>query len=291
MITIGTHNGIFHADEVFAVATVKKVHPDVQILRSRDPEELKEADLLIDVGMVYDHAMGYYDHHQKGGAGGRWDTNGGVPYASFGLIWCHFGVDACAGNPIVADMVDEELVAVIDASDAGVRLCEGPNYSVSAIISGLNPTWCEKNRDADKAFEEAVDLAGQVLQRKIASCMARESARSIVRRAIAKAGDDPVIVLGDYCPWQEVVTEEAPSALYVVFQAIDGGWRVQSIPPELGDFSQRKPLPEGWAGLKANELANLTGVSDATFCHVGRFIAGAETKEGAERLAELAVLS
>ena len=51
----------------------------------------------------------------------------------------------------------------------------------------------------------------------------------------------------------------------------------------------RKPFPDSWAGLKDEELARVSGVSDAKFCHKECFIAVTETQEGAESLAMRAV--
>ena len=42
-------------------------------------------------------------------------------------------------------------------------------------------------------------------------------------------------------------------------------------------------------GLPADKLAEASGVADAVFCHNGRFICGAKSREGAVRLAEAAL--
>ena len=74
-----------------------------------------------------------------------------------------------------------------------------------------------------------------------------------------------------------------------MFQAPDGGWRVQTVPIALGQFEARLDLPESWAGLRDESFKEATGVDDAVFCHPGRFIAGAGSKESVKRLAELAL--
>ena len=89
-------------------------------------------------------------------------------------------------------------------------------------------------------------------------------------------------------PWQEVVCTELPHINYVVFPDVSGSWRVQVVPKELGQFGARKDLPAEWAGLRGEALMEVTGTFDAIFCHNGRFIAGAETREGALALAKLA---
>jgi uncharacterized UPF0160 family protein len=51
----------------------------------------------------------------------------------------------------------------------------------------------------------------------------------------------------------------------------------------------RADLPEAWAGLRDAELAAVTGVPDAGFCHNGRFIAAAKSFEGVRAMAKLAL--
>ena len=64
---IGTHNGTFHCDEVMAIAMLLRIHPsknDMRIVRSRNADLLAACDIVVDVGGVYDHSRGRYDHHQ-----------------------------------------------------------------------------------------------------------------------------------------------------------------------------------------------------------------------------------
>jgi uncharacterized UPF0160 family protein len=60
-----------------------------------------------------------------------------------------------------------------------------------------------------------------------------------------------------------------------------------SVSPD--SFDARADLPEAWAGLRDAELAAVTGVADAGFCHNGRFIASAKSYEGIRAMAALAV--
>jgi len=62
---IATHNGSFHADEVFAIAAMKLLPEPVEVLRTRDREALAEADIRIDVGFNHDPSSGDFDHHQR----------------------------------------------------------------------------------------------------------------------------------------------------------------------------------------------------------------------------------
>ena len=68
-----------------------------------------------------------------------------------------------------------------------------------------------------------------------------------------------------------------------------GDWRVSAVPKEVGTFENKKDLPDAWAGKSGVELAKITGVEDAIFCHRGKFIAAAKSFEGAKKLVELAL--
>jgi uncharacterized UPF0160 family protein len=285
---IGTHNGVFHADDVFACAVMNVLENGPHdLVRTRDEAVLATCDVVVDVGGKYDSPNGRFDHHQKGGAGAR---ENGVPYSSFGLVWKHFGHDCC-GDMKVVKRVDEMLVQSVDAADCGFALQGKPNVegvrsmSVSAMVSLLNPTW-EEVPDFDRAFTKAVETAEMILRRAIQSARASEHAATGVAKAIS-ASEGAVVVLDKFLPWQETVFPE--QYLYVTFPSEAGTWMVQAIPPTPGSFDKRKPLPASWGGLRDNELAELTGVEDAVFCHIGLFICGAKTREGALALARLAV--
>lgn len=297
MKNVVTHNGVFHADDVFAVATLQLVFgvEGLRVTRTRDPKVIETADIVIDVGAISDPSRGRFDHHQKGRAGAR---ASGVLFSSFGLVWAHYGETLC-DSIAAAAAVDRSLVAPIDATDNGQSLYEGgkpvfvdvAGYSVSSAISSFNPTWLEE-KDFDGAFIRAVDFARSILLREIASVKAERAARGALLRAIdrARAECDPrLLVLDRCCPWAETVISAAPEALFVVFPSETGTWMVQAVNTAVGSFDLRRPLPEAWAGLRDEEFRKVSGVPDGVFCHPGKFICGAETREGALRLAELAL--
>jgi uncharacterized UPF0160 family protein len=131
-VTIVAHNGQFHADDVFAVATLSILIGDskkIKIIRTRDEAVIQKADYVVDVGGVYDPEKNRFDHHQKGGAGKR---DNGIPYASFGLVWKKFGAQV-AGSKRLAEIIDERLAAPIDAIDNGVSISK-------EIFEGIGPT-------------------------------------------------------------------------------------------------------------------------------------------------------
>lgn len=290
---VATHDGSFHADDVFAVATLRMVAPDVVVVRSRDPEVIAGCDIRVDIGLRDDPQTGDFDHHQRGGAGERAN---GIPYASFGLVWRAHGTTLCSGDERAAADVDARLVQGVDAIDTGFALTRPILDGVrpadaSDLVDHFNPAWDEEVSDAERLerFERAVAFATTVLERQIAVALAGARARGLIDAAIASASDPRVIELDRSMPWQQSVVTGAPDALFVIYPKKADDWRMQAVPQRLGDFTNRRDLPESWAGLQAEQLAQATGVADAVFCHAARFLVVARSREGIRELARQAL--
>lgn len=290
MTVIATHDGSFHADEVFAVACLRLALGEVEVIRTRDPERLAAADLRVDVGGRHDPSNGDFDHHQPGGAGAR---PNGIPYAAFGLVWRRWGCEV-AGKAVAAKL-DARLVQIVDAHDNGQTVFTSSlgvtAPTVDQIISSFNPTFeddatCELT---DRRFCEAVEFAEGILRRELAHLQAAEHAAGRVRELLARSPDPRLLVLDANLPWREVVVEEAPSVLLCVYPRSDGSWGVQAAPKALVGFENRLDLPAEWAGLRGDKLARISGVEDAIFCHNNRFVVVARSREGALALAERAL--
>ncbi len=283
--TIVTHNGNFHADDVFSVAALKNIFPNHKVIRTRDLEVIAKAGIVIDVGGEYDADHDRFDHHQRGGAGAR---DNGIPYSSFGLVWRKYGLAICQGDQNIANAIDTDLVSVIDAIDCGYVEGVPSGISLSHTISMFNPTWQEDN-DFDVCFDEAVEFASKILARFIAKASGGLNAKQIVAKAIENAKDARVIVLEKYVPWKRTVHQLSQEALYMVYPSQTGQWRIQTVPVEPGSFEDRKPLPKQWAGLSDQALKDVTGLDDAMFCHNGLFIAGSASFESTMKMASMAL--
>lgn len=284
-ITIATHNGSFHADDVFSIAALKSIFPSFNIIRTRDLELIAKADVVVDVGGEYAPEAGRFDHHQRGGAGER---ENGIPFSSFGLIWQKYGLQICQGNQDVANAIDAGLVSTIDAIDCGHVEGVAKGISLSQTISMFNPTWQEEN-EFDRCFEEAVEFAARILTRFIAAADGGLSAKAIVAKAIDNAQDPRVIVLEKYTPWKKTVHALSDQALYMVYPSHSGKWMLQTVPVEPGSFEDRKSLPAPWAGLSDKAFKEVTALDDAMFCHNGLFIAGAESYDSIMKMAAMAL--
>ena len=289
---VATHDGSFHADEVFAIAALSLLGEPLDVVRTRDRDVLAGADLRVDVGFRFDPDAGDYDHHQREFGETR---DNGVGYAAFGLFWRRFGARICDGDGEVAGGVDVTLVQAVDAGDTGLQLTQSlidgvRPMTVNAIIGGFNARWDETLAPAEERarFDAAVDLARGILTREIASVASGRRARRIVQEAIAAAADPRVVELPINAPWKYALVPAAPDALLVIYPTRQG-FGLEAVPREIGSFENRRDLPSRWAGLQDADLAAVTGVQDAVFCHAKRFLAVARSREGIERLAELAL--
>jgi uncharacterized UPF0160 family protein len=289
---VATHDGTFHADEVFALAALSLLGEPLEITRTRVEAVMAACDLRVDVGFSHDPESGDFDHHQKGGAGER---PNGVRYASFGLVWGHYGGALCGGDAGVAARVDQTLVQGIDANDTGQTLTspllDGVQpMTVSGMIARLNPRWDEESDPEEEArrFEQAVGLAATLIEREIGAAAAQQRAGRLVAEAIERAEDPRVIELDRNVPWHETVVTTAPEALFVIYPK-RAGWGLETVPQRLGSFDNRRDLPRAWAGLGGEELARVTGVDDVVFAHAARFLVVARSREGVEALAARAL--
>ena len=62
---VATHHGSFHADDVLAWALIRVfLDPQAELIRTRDEGVIQSADVVIDVGGVFDPDSSRFDHHQ-----------------------------------------------------------------------------------------------------------------------------------------------------------------------------------------------------------------------------------
>lgn len=284
MNKVVTHSGVFHADEVFAVAMLKKFFgDDLEIVRTRDASVIKDAQLfedaiVVDVGLYYDPVMSCFDHHQRNFASVSTKRDNGVPFSSFGLVWDWYAHRYLSES--VCASVDQWLVQKIDAVDCGVAE-KTSEYTVSRIISSFNPRSSEE-LNADEQFMLAVNVATQILDRAIARAVDEEIGDEYIKKVVAEQQGYKVLTFDKFYPWQKIVVNNAPEALFVVFPDVSGTWRIQAVPDSENSFGMRKALPEEWVEGKP--------VEDFIFCHKGLFIAGCKSKESALILAQVAAI-
>lgn len=322
-VTIGTHNGTFHCDEVLACYMLKLLpeYKDATIIRTRDPALLKDCDIVVDVGGQYDPAAHKYDHHQRTFDGTMQSlTDGKKPWttklSSAGLVYLHFGhrIIATIADTNEDDSTTGELyncvytnfVEEVDAVDNGINDRDGtPRYKVSTTISKrigrLNPAWNDDDQGADSRFQTAMKVVGKeftecVLDYKNAWMPARNIAKKALdtRHQVDSTGE--IIHLEPYCPWVEHLFELesklsiSPNIKFVLYREKDSDkYRVQAVPVHPTVFKNRVSLPEAWCGTRDSQLSELSGIPGCVFVHANGFIGGNQTYTGALKMATRAL--
>jgi uncharacterized UPF0160 family protein len=294
-----THSGGFHADELLSSVVLTRLFPQGSIVRSRAAEWITPGTdrIIYDVGGAYDAEAGIFDHHQRG-APLREDGN---PFSSFGLIWKHYGRDYLAALGVPANHVedvhakfDTKFVLPVDLMDNGTinPSAAGPlaDLTLPSLLETLKPTFDEKDAGAeDRAFHDALAIARAFVEASIRQSASKLRAEALVLDAITRTGPSQVLELPMGMPFRPAIVKAGADHLLFVVHPRDKDWCVTGIRRAEDSFALRADLPAGWAGLTNGDLEAATGVAGATFCHNGRFIAAARTREAALALADLAV--
>ncbi|WP_246860541.1 MYG1 family protein [Noviherbaspirillum sp. UKPF54] len=284
--------------------------PGCELIRTRDPEKIRQADFAVDVGGIWDQQTGRFDHHQKGFSGTR---ESGVVYASAGLVWKAHGARCVAqlahthaGHALaeetaqqMAYAIDADLVQYMDMADTGAAKSAPGGYGLSALISGFNPTWLDEQQAGGAAaaedmrlrqFRRAMAFMADILVNAVKFRVGGLLAVQQVRQAELLEGGRVLYLPNASLPWSSVVRNEMPDVLFVLSHNLaEDRYMVHTVPAAADSFKARKDLPAAWAGLQGAELAAATGVPDAGFCHNGRFIAAAKSFAGALAMARLAL--
>ena len=256
-----THSGKFHADDVFSAALLLYLNPEITITRGNQVPENYE-------GLVFDIGRGQYDHHQKDSR----IRDNGVPYAAFGLLWEKLGPEILGEE--LALKFDESFVQPLDINDN-----TGEKNELATLIGNFNPGWDSKSSN-DEAFFQAVSVAGMILENKFERYLGNERADRRVEEVLTEhaaslaSGDTPaentnILILPEFIPCQKRLSET--NIAFVIFPSNRGGYCIQ---PQKKEYSMnyKCSFPSSWLGLEGEELASVTGLESAIFCHKGGFL-------------------
>lgn len=284
---IGTHNGLFHYDEIVAVGLLSILHNNkISVIRTRDPQKLSTCNICVDVG------HGKFDHHMPGGNGQRENS---FYYASCGLVWKEYGHEILKKFECPPEIVetcfkafDDTVILPVDKIDNGI-----PCNSYFEFISFFLPPF-NKESDVDSYFNQALQITTQILKSAIVKCIDKVRCDTILNECIKNHSNSTNIleIPSQFLNWQPAIISYNKTSNccidFVVFPYLDGGYAAQCVPPSSSEiFNQRISFPKEWAG-QTNDLPKLTGVKSATFCHNNCFFVRAMTRDDIILLCQLA---
>ena len=183
-IRIVTHNGKIHSDEVASIALLTSYFSNqgkqVSVLRTRDLDKTSPDDILVDIGLKYNHEFFQYDHHQED-FNETWNHNN-ISLSSAGLIWRHYGeeiIELYLSNHVdqydhgfnyteetiqeIKDIIYDKLIKEIDANENGIQI--ESDLNISELIAALNGD-INDEYSQNLNFNRAVGLVGTIFDIK-----------------------------------------------------------------------------------------------------------------------------
>jgi len=249
---IATHNGIFHADEVTAIALLK-VFTDEEIEVSRvahQTTDFNNFDMVIDIGKILD-GVKHFDHHQY--RGGK---------SSAGLIYEYLGLEE--KYPKLS-----KLIKIVDDNDTGVAKAEPFEYS--SLLKCYNHKDIHSEAQ-QKQFSKAIKFAQTIIISLKEAQEAIEEARGIVANSFLFDKNSSILELERFTPhWSTYINGElTPHIKAIVWEdENDGKYKVQIPPKRLGSFE-----------LNGKALVQ---DSDMEFVHSAGFFGVARDEESMKR--------
>ena len=180
IITIQTHDGRFHVDDVGSVSLLSSYfssqNKTINLVRSRKVNPDHPADIYVDVGLKYDPPRHCYDHHQHD-CDEVFDEGYTILLSSIGMVWKHFGKEILQlyidHKNYQVDNIDvlwreiyHKTIQEIDGYDNGISPVDGGNrnywtyMNIGSIISSMNTMNTNNEDDQMIGFQKAVKMFG-----------------------------------------------------------------------------------------------------------------------------------
>ena len=279
-----THNGTMHADEVFATAFLSLYFGNFKVARvSEVPKDISTNTIIYDIG------KGKFDHHQTDAR----IRDNGIKYSSFGLLFEEYGLSylkklKLKNTKAIYNYLVKDFILSIDAIDNGEFPSVTANYkvkTVSDIIKLYNPSY-GSNDTSNENFVKAVNVAESIFSFELKNVCGKVKASKKVKELLKNNNSD-ILLLDEYLPYEEVILTGNYNTKLVIYPSNRGGYCVKTVPISLEDKNSRVYFPLQWAGLVNQELENISGIKDITFCHVNRFLVATNTLESALKVASV----
>jgi uncharacterized UPF0160 family protein len=278
-ITLVTHKGKFHSDDVMATAILKilfekELKFKTNLVRTFTPKEDGYDDNTPNT-IVYDIGLGQYDHHQVGEDAkhcirlDKYLDEYGIEntvirkHAAVGLIWNEIGVPWIGEK--YAPVIYDTIIRYIDDHDNGF----GHN-PLSTLISNFNPNILNPtDKMFDDSFKRAVFHCMSFFMSTIAHYKFIQNCEGALLIAVANS-DGVCLVTDYYLPGADDICRERHIPFYV-YPNQRGGWCFKTISVSAEDMNTHIcDIPD-----------EVRDWEDVTFLHPSCFLGSAVTKERA----------
>jgi len=205
MITITTHCGTFHADEVTAVALLA-VFKDSKFKVSRVQHQTTEfdTDYVLDIGRQYDPTTHKFDHHQ-------WHSSDDGR-SSAGLIWDHLQDTLVVKRGSFPGI--DKFIKAVDANDVGIKPALPMEYS--RLLGNYNHSDIHSKKQ-DKQFKKAVKFAKTMIKSMVQSQQAQDATEKAIKYGQTVLGHPNVLELPEYLQgWGKFVNGETMPKIHAI---------------------------------------------------------------------------
>ena len=303
IINLLTHSGTFHSDDIFSTALLnlyfknKEPKTKIKCKRSMEQKDIDKADIVYDVGRIYNPKKLRFDHHQNDS---KLIRPNGIPYAAFGLVFKHFGPELISlisknkNKKFIQDcfdIVEKKFIQHIDAMDNGTSTYKRIFNDVDVATIDNYFQMCKVNiaseqpKEIDKKFFELVKFAESIIENIIHYSMNAKKEKDLAIKAYNKSKDKRVIICEKYYNFN---FNKFPEPLLVAYPDLRGNWSAKVVEKSEELYDARFYFPESWRGLVDQDLENACGVKGAKFCHKSGFLIVNKTKEGLLEMIESA---
>lgn len=282
IVTLVTHAGKFHADDVMSTAILTLLLQKVGIknirqVRTYNPAEEGYTDDTPNC-IVYDIGLGQYDHHQVGDAAKhciRLDDDGVErKYAACGLIWKEIG-SQFVGSEKHAKIIYDSILRYIDDQDNGF----GHN-PLSTMLGYMNPSMISPPESYYKSdFENAVYIARTMFIATLEHFKFLKEFENSFEKYVEES-DGSCLVTPTYMPGADDICREREIPFYVYpNQRKEGSYCFKTINTDPQDNNTHLcDIPD--------EVRNWEGVN---FLHPSCFMGAADSKERAVEICRILV--
>ena len=267
-VVIATHDGAFHADDVFSVALLKILASEagahMNVIRTRDKDVIKVMDIRIDVGGKWNEETLDFDHHQDDK---RLMQPEGIKHATIGLL-CRW----CMEEDFLRVFKEKYLLGLEYQDNTGKP---HPLYpSIGFAIQPFLPVYGQ-NEEYGDMFHEAVDIALPILERALMTTAGiLRSEANLPESTLETLNEGKILVLKHKHPIMESLHPE------LCFTIVKDG-DVYAFRSYNGHL-----VKEDFRGIKnAYQVLRKTG-HQSVFIHDNGFTGAMKTLEGAKAICQ-----
>lgn len=277
MLNVVTHSGKFHADDVLAWSLLCQFHPkssDLNLTRTRDATIIEQADIVFDVGGIFNPTDCRFDHHQN-------EYQGPLSSAGMVLKWL---LDMEHIDQTLFTALNETIVSYVDDVDNG-RIEEDKYVPCFCSLINLYNAAANTLEEFDQQFHLAAVMSKQIIQGIHQRIQAEQQNRELIISGMnnAASNNSVLIEFPHHVSWKSTYFANDgvnhPTE-FIMYPTMYNTWQISAIPPTEHSFAQKRSFPKEWAGLRDDALSQVTGVP-SVFCHKNRFIAVFHTREAA----------